>query len=612
MNRESKRLLKSSAVLALSAMLTMSVAWGAPSVKSVRTSQTKDTVRLVADLSERANYSAYWQEGENDYIVRLDGVETSASLAVVKHPLLNKTEVIQGKDGALYLVFDLKEKATAKAIMLDNPSRLVVDFTREGSQPAFAAPTKAKNAETKTVQSSSASSATAKSSTVTSVKAGLVDLKNVRIYHGPDKVRTVFDLSGIASYETSYQKNTGVLTIRMKNVSAAPRTIPAPKAGDVLKNVAISADGKDTVVKVQMKANSLYKVFALKDPNRIVVDVLKEYRTTKKLCDGVVLTERLAIEDAGCMTTHLAEVAPTAKVAVLPVLAQGMIEGRETVSAMAKRTGSLLMINGSYFHTTGEILGLMKMNGEIVSTSREGVRSCIGRKADGTYLFGRVEYEGVVTLPSGLKIVVSDVNRERNENMCIVYRASFGESTATNVYGKEYIVKDGRVIAITDGNSPLDDDSIVLSVHGKSAEAFSNVHVGDRVTLTETLTGDWDDAEWIVGAGPTLVADGKVCVTTREEAFGGDVAGGRAPRTAIGVKADGTLLMAVVEGRSDTSRGMTLEELAAWMKQMGAVDAINLDGGGSSALCAGKALVSRPSDGSERAVGNGIGVFRTE
>lgn len=599
MKREKKRLWQVAASLLAMGALSASVALAAPSVKSVRTSQTKDTVRIVADLSEKAVYHAYWQEDENDYIVRLEGVDTSASLAAVKHPLLSKTEVIHGKDGALYLVFAMKEKATAKTIMLDNPSRLVVDFTREGSQPAFAAPAKNTVAGTKT--NTSQPSATK--------VAALADVQNVRIYHGPDKVRTVFDMSSAASYETSYQAETGILTIRMKNVSAAPRTIPAPKAGDVLKTVAISASGTDTIVKVQMKAYSVYDVFALKEPNRIVIDVLKEYQTTKKLSDGVVLTSRLEIDDKGCLTTHLAQIAPNGKVTVEPVLAKGVIEGRETVSQMAKRSGAMLLVNGSYFSKTGEILGVMKLGGTVVSTSRDGVRSAVGQKADGSYLFGQVEYEGIITLPTGLKVVVSGVNCERGADMCVVYRDSFGDSTATNAYGKEYIVKDGRVVAITDGNSPLTSDSIVVSVHGRSAETFGNVHVGDRLTLSESLSGEWNDAEWIVGAGPTLVEAGKQHVSTQEEHFGSDVAGGRAPRTAIGQKADGTILLAVVEGRTKASRGMTLEELADWMIAAGAVEAINLDGGGSSAVVANGVLVNRPSDGSERAVGNGIGVF---
>lgn len=262
MKQNKSKLWRIGAAAVLASCLMTSAVLAAPAVQSVRTSQTKDTVRIVADLTEKAAYEAYWQEQENDYIVRIDGVQTGASLAAVKHGLFAAAQVVRGNDGALYFVFDMKENATAKTFMLENPTRLVIDFTREGSQPAvFAVPERTQ--------------ADAQGSP-------LSDIQNVRIYHGADKVRTVFDMSSAAQYETSYRADSGVLTIRMKNVSAAERRIPAPKVGDVLKSVTIASDGSDTVVHLQFKPYSVYNVFSLKEPNRIVVDTLKEYQTEKK------------------------------------------------------------------------------------------------------------------------------------------------------------------------------------------------------------------------------------------------------------------------------------------------------------------------------------------
>ena len=251
------------AVALLATFLTSSVALAAPAVKSVRTSQTKYTIRVVADLTEKTPFDAYWQERENDYIVRLDGVGAGASLAAVKHPLLTKAEVIRGMDGALYFVFDMKEKMTAKTFIVNEPTRLVIDFTKEGQAPAVFAKPNEEKAETVDAKSAA-------------VQTGLVDVTNVRIHHASDKVRTVFDMDALAEYETSYQSDTSMLTIRMKNVSAAERTIPAPKAGDVLKRVEIVSSGNDTIVRVELRRNTPYKVFRLTEPHRIVIDALKE------------------------------------------------------------------------------------------------------------------------------------------------------------------------------------------------------------------------------------------------------------------------------------------------------------------------------------------------
>ncbi len=84
-----------------------------------------------------------------------------------------------------------------------------------------------------------------------------------------------------------------------------------------------------------------------------------------------------------------------------------------------------------------------------------------------------------------------------------------------------------------------------------------------------------------------------------------------APRTAAGLTQDGkTLLMAVVDGRSGVSVGMTCVQMAALIKSFGAYEAVNLDGGGSTTMyLRGSGTVNRPSDGVERTVGNHLGVY---
>lgn len=83
----------------------------------------------------------------------------------------------------------------------------------------------------------------------------------------------------------------------------------------------------------------------------------------------------------------------------------------------------------------------------------------------------------------------------------------------------------------------LDKDSVVLSGHGMAAKVLERVQVGDRVRLRETLGNETaDEAELVVGAGPSLVAEGKADVRSAEENIAYDIARGRAPRTAAGVK----------------------------------------------------------------------------
>jgi hypothetical protein len=83
----------------------------------------------------------------------------------------------------------------------------------------------------------------------------------------------------------------------------------------------------------------------------------------------------------------------------------------------------------------------------------------------------------------------------------------------------------------------------------------------------------------------------------------------RHPRTAAGLSADRrTLILAVVDGRTTTRIGMTCDELSGLLKELGAHDGVNLDGGGSSTMWLGGSVLNHPSDGSERTVANHLAV----
>jgi uncharacterized membrane protein (UPF0136 family) len=106
----------------------------------------------------------------------------------------------------------------------------------------------------------------------------------------------------------------------------------------------------------------------------------------------------------------------------------------------------------------------------------------------------------------------------------------------------------------------------------------------------------------LLQAGPVLVREGEPAVRDGEDPegfsagaaqFDSDITAGRYPRAALGI-ADGTLLAVVCDGRSRVDAGLSLAELAALLVDLGAREAINLDGGGSTSLvCAGE-LRNRP------------------
>ncbi len=131
---------------------------------------------------------------------------------------------------------------------------------------------------------------------------------------------------------------------------------------------------------------------------------------------------------------------------------------------------------------------------------------------------------------------------------------------------------------------------------------------GSRVVLyppSQLVTFDPTWMRGVVSGRPHIVVNGTV------RTFSDSFCTTRHPRTAAGLSSDGkTLILAVVDGRQTASVGMTCTELGNLMRGLGAHDALNLDGGGSSTMyVSGRGVVNRPSDGSERVVANHLAVY---
>jgi hypothetical protein len=116
--------------------------------------------------------------------------------------------------------------------------------------------------------------------------------------------------------------------------------------------------------------------------------------------------------------------------------------------------------------------------------------------------------------------------------------------------------------------------------------------------------------EQAIGGGPWLVQNGVVAVDWKEQKFQlADFVEKLHPRTAVGVTEDGILMLVTVDGRQAVSQGVSLFQLAEIMKKLGAKNAMNLDGGGSTTMTIGGAIVNTPSDGKLRPLANGLLVF---
>ncbi len=298
-----------------------------------------------------------------------------------------------------------------------------------------------------------------------------------------------------------------------------------------------------------------------------------------------------------------------------PALARGQVLGRERTSEIARRGGALAATNGGFFALSGDPLGCLMIDGEVISEPVRG-RSCVGILPDGQILFDVLNFDAAVSTGTATASV-QGVNRERGPDEVIVYRRAYAPSTHTNAVGVEAVVVGDVVQQILDGrgDAPIPADGYVLSGHGRAGTWIrEQIHVGDRLALRMRFvpaSGDprWQQVVHVVGGGPRLLAEGRY---VGGEGFGPAFLNRRHPRTAIARLADGRLLLVVVDGREPYhSLGMTLPELATYLRALGAMDAVNLDGGGSATLAVRGTVVNLPSDeGGERPVSDAVLVVR--
>lgn len=432
-------------------------------------------------------------------------------------------------------------------------------------------------------------------------------LSKIRTSQTADRVRIVFDVTNLPEYTVTTLENPLRLVIDMPGIvnKAANQYVFNDVTVDKMR-LASDEAGKSRVV-IDLKTAYTYKVFTLKNPNRVVVDIIKKYdrKTVEDVAPGITYTSWLRSTASGPVLAHILAVDPNAGYMVRPAVSNGAIQGLEPLMAMVERTHALAAVNGSYFGLDGSIIGLLKIDGEIVSTP-ELPRTALGIMPNGKMLIDQVHYEGKVMLPDGQTVPINAVNRERGENELVVYNGLYAPATGSNNYGQEYVVINDKVTAVNPSNSQIPPDGVILSAHGEAARLMASLKVGDNVKVQQTLGTVWDKTEHVLGAGPMLVKNNSVYLTTKIEEFGSDVAGGRAPRTALGLKADGHILAVVVDGRQENSIGMTLLEMALFMQELGVQDAMNLDGGGSSEMVVKGRIVNKPSDGRERRVGDAL------
>ncbi len=305
----------------------------------------------------------------------------------------------------------------------------------------------------------------------------------------------------------------------------------------------------------------------------------------------------------------------------------------ETISSLARRQGAFAAVNGGFFRLEGAFAGSssgsLMIDHQWLSAPRRN-RAAIGWKNGGKeVLIDRLGLKSALWI-RGESFPIDAINQPRLQGQTVLYTSNFHPYTLTDLKGIEMAVDDqGAVISIKDqGVTPIPQGGFVYSIDPCSSLEIPPSYLGEKaqcefipLPLNEPENGEaWAEMEYIVGGTPVLVANGRVVTDFSVEQTLETFLTKQHPRTAIGIKPDGDWVFVVVEGRIPSiSLGMTMNELAAFMHSLGCVYALNLDGGGSSALYINDQLRNTPSGededtpdaqrGDERPVSDAILIF---
>lgn len=283
-------------------------------------------------------------------------------------------------------------------------------------------------------------------------------------------------------------------------------------------------------------------------------------------------------------------------------------------------------INGDYYNTWDfQPLGIVVSGGELITTD-SGFQG-VGFYEDGSAIIGKPAVVMKASF-SGETYQLDGMNKARLTGYTL-YSSDYAAKTRNSEPGWDIVLSLPEDTVITtsceleftveeiiesEGAVSIPDGKYILSLPESADEwrlgGVERLSEGDTVKLTVESAAGWEDVQWAVGTLYRLIEDGEIC---------SGFEAGAASRTAVGVREDGSVVFYTIDGRQPgLSVGASMQQVAERMKELGCVDAVLMDGGGSTTLNLvrpGESAISQinsPSDGKQRSVTNYIMLVSTE
>lgn len=372
---------------------------------------------------------------------------------------------------------------------------------------------------------------------------------------------------------------------------------------------------------------TLIMLFSLHMDARVYADwttSIYENRSETLIAKGVKHEQLQRFTDAGWIHINVLRISLSEPSNTMDLLMgpKGLGE-KARLSEMVNQNEKIVgAINGDFFMTTNSsTIGPMVKDGQLLATpfSKPDQMATFNITNEGMpyiapWVSTKIELQG----SNAFALNIGLVNKETDYNSSVIlYTPHWGLKAPAphkNLTNPTYlVVENDRVKQITaataDGIGIPANGYVILASSSSSERIRQSLLLEDPVSLSFTTQPDLDSLALTLGGGATLVKNGVAAAT-----FTHNISGSH-PRTALGISRDKQeVLLVTVDGRTASYTGVTQQELANIMVYLGAYEAMNLDGGGSTQMMVRplgentKKIVNNLSDGSERRLMNGIGV----
>ncbi|HEY9889858.1 MAG TPA: phosphodiester glycosidase family protein [Candidatus Obscuribacterales bacterium] len=390
-------------------------------------------------------------------------------------------------------------------------------------------------------------------------------------------------------------------------------------AGTVLKGLQIETSGGQMVLRGTFDATARPRVWSLTQPHRVVIDIQQADVVPRDIRWAPDLRWRQEYLTVGGrrFPVHQLWLNLNSATTLQPIWSNpAQLPGISPLVTVAKNARAYAAINAGFFNRNNQLpLGAIRSQNQWISGPILN-RGAIAWNHQGGFALSRLALTYTLTTPQGNTFPVPQVNSGYVQAGIGLYTPAWGRTYTPVADGETLVIVTQNQVsqrAVTGaagtGTYAIPPQGYLLAFRSFNSAA-QTLPIGTSITLTPDLRPPaFGDFPFAVGGGPILVQNGQINANARAEGFSDAFATQAAPRSAIAVTPDGNVILVAIHF-SPGGRGPTLQEAAQIMQQLGAQDALNLDGGTSTSLYLGGTLINRHGSTAGR-IHNGLGLFLT-